>query len=75
MRSFVKCVFALLPIAINAWSVVFLGVGVGAIAQVIAQIGRRFGHGAAAAPLSSGPVLGGLVTGFAVMYVTGMLIG
>jgi zinc transporter ZupT len=58
-----------------AWSVVFLGIGVGAIAQVIAQVGRRFGQGPAAAPLSSAPVLGGLVAGFAVMYVTGMLIG
>lgn len=57
------------------WAVVFLGIGVGAIAQVIVQIGRPFVRGAESASLSSGPVLGGLAAGFAVMYVTGMLVG
>ena len=58
-----------------AWAVVFLGIGVGAIAQVIVQIGRPFVRGAQPVSLSSGPVLGGLAAGFAVMYITGMLVG
>jgi len=57
------------------WAVVFLGVGVGAIAQVVVQIGRQVGRATSAPALASGPVLSGLVAGFAVMYVTGMLVG
>jgi zinc transporter, ZIP family len=57
------------------WSVVFLGIGVGAIAQVVGQIARQMGRGAPAGTWSSGPVLAGLAAGFAVMYVTGMLVG
>jgi zinc transporter, ZIP family len=58
------------------WSVVFLAVGVGAIAQVVVQIVRQMSKGTtAAATLGRGPVLAGLVAGFAVMYVTGMLVG
>jgi zinc transporter, ZIP family len=57
------------------WAVVFLGVGVGAIAQVVAQIGRQVGRATPSPTLASGPVLSGLVAGFAVMYVTGMLVG
>ena len=58
------------------WSVVFLAMGVGAIAQVVGQIARQVGREAAGARrLTSGPVLGGLVAGVAVMYVTGMLVG
>jgi zinc transporter ZupT len=58
------------------WSVVFLGVGVGAIAQVIAQIMRSMAkEESVGRMLSTGPVLGGLFAGFAVMYVTGMLVG
>lgn len=58
------------------WSVVFLAVGAGAIAQVVVQIARQM---AGEVPLSryfaTRPVLAGLVAGFAVMYVTGLLIG
>jgi zinc transporter ZupT len=58
------------------WALLFLGLGVGAIAQVIAQILRQT---AAGQPLGSylatGPVLAGLLVGFVVMYTTGMLIG
>ena len=58
------------------WSVVFLALGVGAIAQVTIQILTQV---AADRPmlryLGTGPVLAGLTAGFAVMYVTGMLIG
>ena len=62
------------------WSVVFLAVGVGAIAQVVGQIVRQIGKGPeanqnVAATLARGPVLAGLLAGFAVMYVTGMLVG
>ncbi len=54
----------------------FLAVGVGAIAQVIVQIVRQMaGGGPAAARLARGPVLAGLAAGFAVMYFTGMLVG
>jgi zinc transporter, ZIP family len=58
------------------WSVLFLAIGVGAIAQVVVQIVRQMAGGQPAArQLSRGPVLGGLVAGFAVMYLTGMLVG
>jgi ZIP family zinc transporter len=58
------------------WSVLFLAVGVGAIAQVIVQIARQMAGGQPMGrQLSRGPVLAGLVAGFAVMYVTGMMVG
>jgi hypothetical protein len=56
--------------------VLFLAIGVGAIAQVIVQIVRQMAGGQAiAGQLARGPVLAGLATGFAVMYLTGMLVG
>lgn len=58
------------------WSVLFLAVGVGAIAQVIGQIVRHMARkGSVARMLATRPVLAGLFAGFAVMYVTGMLVG
>ena len=58
------------------WSVVFLAIGVGAIAQVVGQIVRQMTReGSVARMLATGPVLAGLFAGFAVMYVTGMLVG
>lgn len=58
------------------WSVLFLAIGVGAIAQVIGQIVRQMTRqGSTARMLATGPVLAGLFAGFAVMYVTGMLVG
>ena len=58
------------------WSVLFLAVGVGAIAQVVVQIVRQMAGGQSMArQLSRGPVLAGLVAGFAIMYVTGMMVG
>lgn len=58
------------------WSVLFLALGVGAIAQVTRQIARQIGRGdQRARSFTSTPVLGGLLAGFAVMYVTGMLVG
>lgn len=58
------------------WSVLFLALGVGAIAQVTRQIARQIGKGdERSRAFTSTPVLGGLLAGFAVMYVTGMLVG
>ena len=58
------------------WSVLFLAIGVGAIAQVIGQLVRQMTHeGSAARMLATRPVLAGLFAGFAVMFVTGMLVG
>lgn len=58
------------------WAVLFLALGVGAIAQVIVQIVRQMSGGQpVTVAMSRGSVLAGLVAGFAVMYVTGMLVG
>ena len=58
------------------WSVLFLAVGVGAIAQVVGQIVRHMTHeGSVGRMLATVPVLAGLLAGFAVMYVTGMMVG
>jgi zinc transporter ZupT len=58
------------------WSVLFLAVGVGAIAQVVVQIARQMGAGKPLVrQLSRGPVLAGLAAGVAVMYLTGMMVG
>jgi len=75
-----------LPTIAGAWvgglvysqilGVVFLGLGAGAIAQVALQIARQV---AGARPLSerfaTAPVMVGLLAGFGVMYVTGLLVG
>ena len=58
------------------WSVLFIAIGVGAIAQVIGQIARQMGRESSPVrAMAAGPVLAGLFAGFAVMYVTGMLVG
>ena len=58
------------------WSVVFLAVGAGAIAQVVVQIARQMaGDRPVSRHLATAPVLAGLTAGFAVMYVTGMMVG
>jgi zinc transporter ZupT len=74
-----------LPTILGAWlggfvyspvySVLFLALGAGAIAQVVVQIGR----GAArdrpiGSYLTAAPVAAGLLAGFLVMYTTGMLV-
>jgi ZIP family zinc transporter len=60
----------------SVWSVVFLALGAGAIAQVIVQILGQVAEGRPVRRyLGSGPVMAGLATGIAVMYVTGMLLG
>jgi zinc transporter ZupT len=58
------------------WSVVFLAIAAGAIAQVVVEISRGVVAGRPLADLvRSGPVVGGLAAGFGVMYLTGMLVG
>ncbi len=58
------------------WSVVFLAVGAGAIAQVVVQITRSLaGERELSSFLRSRAVIGGLIAGFGVMYLTGMLVG
>jgi zinc transporter ZupT len=58
------------------WSVLFLAVGAGAIAQVVLQIGRQMAGGE---PLtrffSRAHVMAGLFAGFVIMYATGMVVG
>ena len=58
------------------WSVVFLAVGAGAIAQVIVQIARQMaGDTPVSQHMATVPVLSGLMAGFGVMYVTGLVVG
>lgn len=60
----------------SLWSVVFLGIGTGAIAQVVVQISRGMARGRDPVPLfTSRAVLSGLTVGIAVMYFTGMIVG
>ena len=58
------------------WTVFFLGLGIGAIAQVVVLILRQMSRDR---PLSERlvhtPVMAGLLGGFAVMYLTGVLVG
>ena len=58
------------------WSVAFLAVGAGAIAQVIVQIIRQMaGDEPVSQHMATAPVLTGLLAGFGVMYVTGLMVG
>ena len=58
------------------WSVLFLAIGAGAIAQVILQIGKQTaGELSMVRFFSATHIMAGLFAGFAVMYVTGMLVG
>ncbi len=60
----------------SIWSVVFLAVGAGAIAQVIVQIARQMaGNEPVSQQMATAPVLTGLMAGFGVMYVTGLMVG
>ena len=74
-----------LPTIAGAWigglvfsrplAVVFLALGVGAIAQVVVQILRQMAAGQLLMPrLLETPVVLGLLGGFAVMYLTGMFL-
>ena len=58
------------------WAVVFLGIGAGAIAQVVVQIARSMSRQRSLGDLlRSAPVAWGLLAGVAVMYATGTLVG
>ena len=57
------------------WSVAFLAIGAGAIAQVVVQIARQTaGERSIVQYFTTTPVLSGLLAGFIVMYVTGLLV-
>ena len=57
-------------------AVLFLGLGAGAIAQVIAQISKQVaGDRPLVERFASAPLMLGLFAGIAVMYATGMLVG
>jgi zinc transporter ZupT len=57
------------------WSVVFLAIAAGAIAQVVILIGRQMAkHRQLGTLVVSRPVMAGLLAGFAVMYATGLLV-
>jgi ZIP family zinc transporter len=57
------------------WALLFLALGVGAIAQVVVQIvGQMSRDERLSSFLTRGPVVAGLFTGVLVMYATGMLI-
>jgi zinc transporter, ZIP family len=57
-------------------SAVFLAIGVGAILQVVYEVGRLLMRDSARskAPVFSATNLGGLTTGIAIMYVTALLV-
>lgn len=58
------------------WAAVFLGIGAGAIAQVVVQIGRSMTRERALGDLlATLPVASGLAVGVALMYATGTLVG
>ena len=58
------------------WSVLFLALGVGAIAQVVVQLTRQVvGEASVAGYMTTPPVAGGLLAGVTVMYVTGLIVG
>jgi ZIP family zinc transporter len=61
----------------NLLSAVFLAVGVGAILQVVYEVGRLLLRDSARSktPALSGTNLGGLTAGIAIMYVTALLVG
>lgn len=57
-------------------AVLFLGLGAGAIAQVVLQIGRQISAGdRVTARFSTAPIMSGLLAGFLIMFVTGMMVG
>ena len=58
------------------WSVLFLALGAGAIAQVVVQLTRQVvGEESVARYVTTPPVAGGLCAGVTVMWVTGLIVG
>jgi ZIP family zinc transporter len=59
-----------------AFAVLCLGLGAGAIAQVVYQVSRQMaGSGSVMRHFASAPVAAGLLLGFGIMFATGMLVG
>jgi len=58
------------------WTTIFLAIGVGAILQVIVEVGRLIGRDQErhSEPLLTWTTLGGVATGIAVMYATALLV-
>ena len=56
------------------WTAICFGLGAGAIAQVIFEITALLARQMGAANLARPPVLGGVITGLVVMYVTALLV-
>ena len=56
------------------WAVLFLAIGAGAIFQVVIEITRYQLGRAGFAALTNGYAIAGVAAGFAIMYVTGLLI-
>jgi len=56
-------------------AVLCLGLGAGAIAQVLHQLSRQVSGVSGAPRFATAPVMLGLMAGFMVMYATGMLVG
>jgi ZIP family zinc transporter len=60
----------------SAVAVFCLGLGAGAIAQVLYQLSKQVAGGRPMVErFASVPIMSGLLAGFAVMYLTGMLVG
>ena len=74
-----------LPTIAGAWlgglvyspiiAVFFLGLGAGAIGQVVRQISKQMAGGVTGRQFATAPIVFGLFAGFIVMYATGMLVG
>lgn len=58
------------------WTTIFLAVGIGAILQVVVEVGRLIRRGQArhGEPAVTWPVFGGVAAGIAVMYLTALLV-
>jgi zinc transporter ZupT len=56
------------------WTAICFGIGAGAIAQVVFEISALIVRQNGAAKLARTPVLGGVITGLTVMYVTALLV-
>jgi ZIP family zinc transporter len=58
------------------WTTIFLAIGVGAILQVIVEVGRLIARGQArhSEPALTWTTLGGVTAGIAVMYATALLV-
>jgi zinc transporter ZupT len=58
------------------WTTIFLAAGIGAIAQVVVEVGRLVMRGAARAgqPWLNWTTFGGVTAGIAIMYVTALIV-